>query len=119
MSTQLPAPAASSGGNATIALVLGIVGLVGALGSCCCCLFVVLAACAPIAWFLGRKELAAIREGRAPASGESAAKAGMVCGIVGTGLLALYLLGIIVYVALVGLGAAVETLKQGGVPLPR
>ena len=102
-----------------MALVLGIVGLAGSLGSCCCCLFVVLAACAPIAWFLGRKELAAIREGRAPASGESAAKAGMICGIVGTVILALYFLVVIVYVALVGLGGAMEALKQGGVPLPR
>jgi hypothetical protein len=56
---------------------------------------------------------------RAPASGESAAKAGMICGIVGTVILALYFLGVIIYVALVGLGGAMEALKQGGVPLPR
>ena len=78
----------------------------------------VLAVCAPIAWHLGRQELRAIREGRAPASGEGAAQAGMVCGIIGSAILALYLLGILAYVALVGVAASMEGLKQGGLPLP-
>ncbi len=69
MATLFPAPAAPSSGNATLALVLGILGVLGGLGSCCCCAFLVLAACAPFAWVLGHRELAAIREGRAPASG--------------------------------------------------
>ena len=99
--------------------MLGIVGLVGGLGSCCCCLFLVLAVCAPIAWYLGRQELRAIREGRAPSAGEGAAQAGMVCGIIGTVLLALYLLGMLAYVGLVGVAASMEGLKKGGFPLPR
>jgi hypothetical protein len=113
-----PLPVPASSGNATLALVLGIVGLVGGLGSCCCCLFVVLAVCAPIAWYLGQQELRAIRQGRAPASGEGAAQAGMVCGIIGTAILGLYLLGILGYVALVGVAASMEGLKRGGFPVP-
>jgi hypothetical protein len=120
MASQPPAPFRAASGNATLALVLGILGLVGGLGSCCCCLFVLLAICAPIAWVLGHRELTAIREGRSPAAGEGAARAGMICGMVGSGILALYLLGVLIYVALVGFGAATELLKHGGVPpLPR
>ena len=119
MSTYAPAPAETSSGNATTVLVLGIIGLVGGLGSCCCCLFTALAVCAPIAWYLGQRELAAIRAGRAPASGESSAKSGMILGIIGTAILALYLLGIIAYIAMVGVGVGLEALKHGGVPLPR
>jgi hypothetical protein len=119
VSSQAPAAAGSSRSNASLVLALGILGLVGGLGSCCCCAFLVLAACAPFAWVLGHRELAAIRAGRAPASGEGSAKAGMICGIIGSAMLALYLLGVLVYVGLVGFGAATELLKQGGVPLPR
>jgi hypothetical protein len=109
----------TSGGNANAALVLGIVGLVGSLGACCCCLFWFVGLCAPIGWYVGRSELQAIRQGRTPASGEGTAKAGMICGIVGTGILALYLIGIAVYIGVVGVGVAMETIKGGGLPLPR
>ncbi len=119
MSSQFPATAGSSRSNASLVLALGILGLIGGLGSCCCCVFLVLAACAPFAWVLGHKELTAIREGRAPASGEGAARAGMICGIIGSAMLALYLVVVLIYVALVGFGAATELLKQGGLPLPR
>jgi hypothetical protein len=119
MSAFPPAPPAS-GGNSTTALVLGIVGLVGAMGSCCCCLFFVPGLCAPAAWFIGRKELADIRAGRAPYTGESNAKTGMILGIVGTALLALYALFIVGYIFLVGFAGALEALKGGGVPsIPR
>lgn len=118
MSTPFP-PQQSSGGNAALALALGVLGLIGGLGSCCCCLFLLLALCSPIAWVLGHRELAAIREGRAPASGEGMARAGMVCGMVGSGILALYVLLMLVYVSLVGFGAATEVLKHGGLPRPR
>ena len=119
VSSDDPAPTGPSSRNATLALVLGILGLIGGLGSCCCCLFVVLALCAPFGFVLGHRELAAIREGRAPASGEGAARAGMVCGIIGSAMLVLYLVVVLIYVALVGFGAATELLKQGGLPLPR
>ena len=118
MATHFPAPDGPASSNATLALILGILGVVGGLGSCCCCLFLVLAACAPFAWVLGHRELAAIREGRASAAGEGSARVGMVCGMVGSGLLALYVLLMLAYAALVGFGAATELLKQGGLPRP-
>lgn len=65
------APPASSS-QAITALVLGILGVI------CCGLL------APIAWYLGKQELQAIREGRSPATGEGLAKAGMILGIIGT-----------------------------------
>lgn len=116
MSIDYPAPPAPSSGNATLALVLGIVGLLGGLGSCCCCLFAALGLCAPFGWYLGRRELAAIAAGQAPQSGQGMAQTGMICGIIGSALLALYVLVVIAYVALVGVGVAMETLKHGGVP---
>ena len=119
MSSDAPTLSPPSTGNATLALVLGIVGLVGGLGSCCCCLFVVLALCAPFGWYLGHKELRAIRNGRAPAAGQGAAQAGMICGIAGSALLALYVLVILLYVAFVGFAVALETLKHGGLPVAR
>jgi hypothetical protein len=113
----VPAPAS---GNATTALVLGIIGLVGGLGSCCCCLFSILGVCSPIGWYLGHKELQAIRAGRSPASGEASAKAGMICGIIGSGILALYVVFWIAYIALIGFAGALETMKNpGGLSVPR
>ena len=102
-----------------MALILGIIGLMGSMGSCCCCLFWFLGLCAPAGWYVGSQELQAIRAGRSPAAGEGTARAGMICGIVGTVLLALYLLGIAIYVALVGGAVALETMKEGGLPLPQ
>jgi hypothetical protein len=113
------APRPSSSGNATLALVLGIVGLVGGAGSCCCCLFTALGFCAPLGWYFGQKELKAIRAGFAPAAGEGAARAGMICGIIGTAFLALYVLVVVCYIALVGFAVAMDTLKQGGIPRVR
>ena len=75
------APPASSS-QAVTALVLGILGIV-------CCGFL-----APIAWYLGNQELRAIREGRAPATGEGLAKAAQILGIIGTVLLVLTVLWI-------------------------
>ena len=75
-----PAPPAApqgSTGKATTALVLGILGVV------CCGLL------APVAWYMGSKELEAIAAGQSPASGETSAKVGKILGIVGTVLLGL------------------------------
>jgi hypothetical protein len=110
----LPGEPASS--NSTTALILGIIGVVGSMGSCCCCLAVVPGACAPVAWYMGRLELAAIRAGRSPAAGEGSAQAGMILGMVGSALLLLYIVGMLAYVALVGGAVALETLKKGGLP---
>ena len=106
----------SSGGAAT-ALVLGIIGLAGNLASCCCCLGLIPALCAPIAWWMGARELRSIREGVASPAGEGNARAGMICGIVGTAIIVLYVLVLAVYIAIVGLAAASESLKQGHIPV--
>jgi uncharacterized membrane protein YjgN (DUF898 family) len=71
--------ATGSSSRATTSLVLGIIGIV-------CCQI-----CAPIAWYMGNKELMAIRAGQSPASGEGMAKAGKIIGIIGTILLILSL----------------------------
>jgi hypothetical protein len=107
-------PPASSA--STTALVLGIIGLAGNFVSCCCCLGLVPALCAPVAWWIGASELRAIRAGLSSPAGESNARAGMICGIVGTAIIVLYVLALIVYVAIVGFAAAAESLKQGGIP---
>ena len=78
---------AAATGNATLVLVLGIVGIV------CCCLPL-----GPVVWYLGRQELQGIAEGRIAAANEGVAKAGMILGIICTALgaaavLAFFLLG--------------------------
>ena len=66
------APASSGSSKATTALVLGI------LGFLCCQL------CAPFAWYIGKNEVKAIKEGTSPAAGQGTAMAGMILGIIGT-----------------------------------
>jgi hypothetical protein len=66
------APASSGSSKATTALVLGI------LGFLCCQL------CAPFAWYIGKKEVQAIKDGTSPAAGQGTAMAGMILGIIGT-----------------------------------
>lgn len=76
---QAGSPLASSypeKSNSTLALVLGILGLV-------CC-----APLAPFAWWVGASEVTAIDEGRRPPLNRGSAKAGMILGIIGTCLLA-------------------------------
>jgi hypothetical protein len=85
----------SAGGRATTALVLGIVGVI-----CCTPL-------APVAWYLGNAELAAIRAGTAPAAGEGSAKAGKVLGMIGTVLLIL----LAIWIAVVGVGTAMAVFQ--------
>ncbi len=85
----MPPPPTQAKGNATTVLVLGIISLV------CCQL------AGPVAWFLGNKELTAIRAGISPASGEGTAKAGMIMGMIAT---VLFILGIIAVVFFGGLG---------------
>jgi hypothetical protein len=64
-------------GRATASLVVGILGFV------CCQLG------APVAWYLGAQERAAIREGRSSPDGQGVATAGMILGIIGTVFLVL------------------------------
>jgi len=76
----MPPAAASSSGRATTSLVLGIIGIL-------CC-----GPCAPIAWYLGQQELAAIRAGTSSVAGQGLASAGKILGIIGTVLFVLTLL---------------------------
>lgn len=82
MSEPISGAAPASSNRPTIALVLGILGVV------CCGLL------APVAWIMGSSELKSIRAGSSPASGEGLAKAGMILGIIGTVLLLFGLLWI-------------------------
>ena len=66
------APSAKASGRATTALILGILGFV------CCQL------CAPFAWYIGKNEVKAIKDGASPAAGQGIAQAGMILGIIGS-----------------------------------
>jgi hypothetical protein len=77
-SYQVPPPpggGAQGKSQATLILILGILGIL------CCQLL------GPVAWYMGGKELKAIREGHLPATNEGMAKAGWILGIIGTILL--------------------------------
>jgi uncharacterized membrane protein YjgN (DUF898 family) len=82
MTVANPGQPQSASTQAIVSLVLGILGIF-------CCQIL-----APIAWYLGSQELAAIREARSPAAGEGLAKAGQILGIIGTILLVLSILWI-------------------------
>ncbi|WP_067852266.1 DNA translocase FtsK 4TM domain-containing protein [Nocardia shimofusensis] len=79
--------------QATTVLVLGILGLV------LCQL------CAPFAWFMGKRVLDEIDASGGAIGGQGSAKAGYICGIIGTILLLLYVLAIVLMVVLVLIGA--------------
>src|ERR1700677_1460956 len=83
--------AAENPGRGIMILVFGILSLV------CCTLF------GPIAWILGRQDLAQIRRGVIASDAEQMTKIGMILGIVGTCLLALQLVGGCVFFIIVAL----------------
>ena len=83
-------------GNSTLILVLGIVGLL------CCNLL------GPVVWYMGKKELQGIAEGRIGAANEGTAKAGMILGIIGTCFLVFGILWIFFFGGMAILGAAFE-----------
>lgn len=90
----------SAGGataKAIVILVLGIFGIV-------CC-----PVTAPIAWVLGRSELAAVRRGAAPAANEALAQIGMVLGILGTVLFVFFLLWIFAFGGLAALSVLLHS----------
>lgn len=95
-----PAPVAARSSNATMALVLGIIGI-----ACC-------ALCAPIAWFIGNKELKAIRAGVSPAGGETFANVGKILGIIGTVLLALGLVWFVVFGGMAVISSLMESSRS-------
>jgi hypothetical protein len=101
--TTMPGPAspagAPTGGEGAktkhvLILVLGILGIV------CCPIL------APIAWIMGKNELAAIRGGQS-ASDEGMTKAGMIIGIIGTIWLGLSIILMLIY------GAAIIAMITG------
>jgi len=83
MTVANPGQPQSTSTQAITSLILGILSIV----TCCGIL-------GPIAWYLGNQELKAIQEGRSPAAGEGAAKAGKILGMIGTLLMVVWLLWI-------------------------
>jgi hypothetical protein len=90
--------------QATLSMVLGIIGLAGGLLFCGVGLLA-----SPFAWALGRNALKEIRASQGRLGGESSAKAGMVMGIIGSVLLVLVVLGLI----LLAVGIAVNDSSSG------
>lgn len=115
----LPPPIAypPASGRSSAAITLGVIGLVSNVVSCCCCLGVIPGLLSPVAWWMGAAELRAIRGGLASQQGEGNARAGRICGMVGTGILVLYVGVLAVYVAVVGLAAASQALSKGHIPV--
>lgn len=81
--------------QATLSLVLGLVGVIGALIFCGVPLVV-----SPFAWGVGHSALKEIRASQGRLGGESNARTGMILGIIGTVLLALAVIAVIGLVAL-------------------
>ena len=82
-------------------MILGIVGLVGALMFCGLPLVV-----SPFAWALGRNALKDIEASQGRLGGESQARAGMVMGIIGTVLAILALIGILIVIVVAIAGSS-------------
>ena len=89
-----PPPGGAGGpasGRATTVLVLAIIGLL-------CCPMT-----SPVAWWMGAQELKAIRRGESAAANQAAAQIGMILGILGSALLAFFLLWICAFGGLAAL----------------
>ena len=97
MSTPLP-PAipvatAPQSSKATIAVVVGVLGIV------CCGLL------APVAWYLGNEEIKAIDAGRLSETNRGMAQVGKILGIIGSILLILGLLWVLFFGGMAVIGA--------------
>ncbi|HYV37492.1 MAG TPA: hypothetical protein VE988_17435 [Gemmataceae bacterium] len=73
--------AAQDPGRGTLILVLGILGFV------CCGLL------APVAWIMGKQDMAKIQAGQIAPEAEQLTKIGMILGMIGTALIILYIIG--------------------------
>lgn len=82
--------------QATLALVLGIVGLAGGLATCG-----LLFLTSPFAWVIGRRAVREIEASGGQLGGEGSARAGLVTGVIGSVLLALALVAVALYAAFV------------------
>ncbi len=100
-------PAVPTHPKATLALVLGLVAVVGGLAACGLPLLV-----SPFAWVTGHRVLNEIRASRGQLGGEASAQAGMVLGIIGTVLLVLWL----IVVALMVIGFAMADFEHLAAP---
>jgi cytochrome c biogenesis protein CcdA len=80
MSVADPVSPPSASNRALTALVVGLVSVMT-----CCGLPL-----APVAWYLGNQELRAIAEGRSPAAGNGMAMAAKILGMVGTLMMAMF-----------------------------
>lgn len=103
------APIAPKHPQATTALVLGIIGLVGTF----ICLLPILLA--PIAWVIGGKAVKEIDSSPQSYSGRDQAQAGRIMGIIGTVLLILGVLAIALLIALGTSGAFDEVVYEPNV----
>ncbi|WP_200936175.1 DUF4190 domain-containing protein [Marmoricola sp. Leaf446] len=98
-------------GQATTAMVLGIVGLASIPILCGVGLVV-----SPFAWVIGRSSLRAIRASGGRYGGEGQAKAGYIMGVIGTVLLVLGLVALVAFVVLaVNAGETSSTYEYGDV----
>jgi hypothetical protein len=82
--------------QATLALVLGLVGVVGAFVLCGVTLVV-----SPFAWALGHNAVKEIEASQGRLGGSSNARAGMILGIIGSVLLIVAILAVVAFVVLV------------------
>jgi uncharacterized membrane protein YjgN (DUF898 family) len=83
--------------QATLVLILGIVGIV------------VCGVAAPFAWVMGNRVVREIDASNGQVGGRSQAQAGRICGIIGTGLIALGLLILVAAVVVILLAAATSS----------
>lgn len=94
------APMAPNHPQSTLALVLGLVGLVGGVVFCGITLVV-----APFAWAVGRNAVKEIRASQGRLGGEGSARAGQIMGIIGTVLLVVAII-VITLLVVVGLNSS-------------
>jgi TRAP-type C4-dicarboxylate transport system permease small subunit len=90
---SIPVAAAQQSSKATIAVVVGVLGIV------CCGLL------APVAWYLGNEEIKAIDAGRLSETNRGMAQVGKILGIIGSILLVLGLLWVLFFGGMAFLGA--------------
>jgi hypothetical protein len=90
--------------QSTLAMVLGLVGLIGSLFACGLTLVV-----SPFAWAIGHNALKEIRASHGRLGGESQARTGMITGIIGTVLLVLAVLAIVGFIVLIVLADTTGT----------
>lgn len=81
----------------TMILVFGILGLAGLpLGMGCCIIFAVFSAFSVAAWVMGQKDLKKIDAGYMDPSGRQSTNAGRICGIIGTILWGVGIIGMVI-----------------------